>query len=104
MESYIFGSSTKESKKDYARKQLADSIERLYRVPDIKKIIDKKPQKVALFAFRMPEVSNPAIVNDAIKGMEAFNKPNEAISNFIGEELTSGFIYRQVQYPQSFNL
>lgn len=81
------------------RRQISDTVGKLYTVPSIKSRIDAFSEKIGIFAYRrkMYGTNNPIEDN-----MTEFERPSIVTSQNFFSELPYGFKFLEVDYPQVY--
>lgn len=96
---------TKIGKREYAKKQLINTIELLIAVPEIASEINHKSQKLALFAYRekVSANNNDAFDSRIAENMISFNRIDKAInSERMYSDIGNGFYFTEVKYPEVY--
>lgn len=96
---------SKTGKRNTVRNQIANAILLLMDVPEIASEIDKRVQKIALFAYRVKD--DPEGMDDiddkARNHMRSFGKPTERlISEPMYADMGGGFVFTEIRYPDKF--
>lgn len=91
-------------KREYAKKQLLNTIELLIAVPEIASEINLKLQKTALFAYREKvDTNNDAFDSRIARNMAAFNRIGNAINaERMYSDIGNGFYFTEVKYPEVY--
>lgn len=88
-------------KRDLAKQQLKESIDKLTNVSDIKKFIDNINSKIALFAYRFTDKTDKPIID---RSRSMFMSTTKISSNIILQEDYLGFKFMQIIFKEEFDL
>lgn len=89
-------------KRSHAICQIQESINKLCHVPEIDDYINKKPNKVGLFSYKIKEDAN--VANEVNNTMAQFRSVNRIYENVSSSNVfTKGFVFEQRIYPEAFN-
>lgn len=97
--------SSKIGKRNTVRAQIANAISLLMDVSEIASEIDKRVQKVALFAYRVKDGAEgmDAFDGRVRNGMRSFSKPAERIiPEPMYAEMGGGFVFTEIRYPNKY--
>lgn len=85
--------------------QLRESILRLYRSPQLAEKIDTYQRKVALFAYRLTDITPQDESNPMSRSVAAFRRMSSVQANTTAEAATlpHGFTYEKRLYPATFD-
>lgn len=88
-------------KRNTVRTQIANSILLLHNVPEIAYEIDKRTEKIGLFAYReKPALQKDEFDNSIVNKMDPFKKIEDAVMREpMYAELGNGFVFTEIKYP-----
>lgn len=91
-------------KRNKVRKQIKNSIALLYNVPEIASEINKKSERIALFAYRVKEeVVKDDFDRKMMSGIRSFGIKQEKLSQEpMYSDMENGFVFTEVRYPDTF--
>lgn len=92
-------------KRNTVRKQISNSISLLSNVPEIASEIDTKTKRIALFAYRVKDVvpNNDAFDYKVKKKMQEFGmKVDRLVKEPMYSDMGNGFLFTEIQYPDTF--
>ena len=105
IEPYVMQNGTEKiGKRNTVRKQISNSISLLSNVPEIASEIDTKTKRIALFAYRVKDVScNDAFDYKVKKNMQEFGKMvDRMVKEPMYSDMGNGFLFTEIQYPDTF--
>lgn len=105
IEPYVMQDGTeKTGKRDTVKKQIANSISLLLKVPEIASSIDLKNKKIALFAYRTKDDTHgDDFDRGVVSKMQSFSMTTDKlVKEPMFSEISNGFLFTEIKYPESY--